>query len=131
MLKELKTKCLEYMDKTYGITHKTHPELDMYFHYPYLEKTSTLHLHITCKNISTDLKKIRLDDIISCFEENITVKDIVTKKYHEIGGLNFDPEPALFDELFNLIGHDNIIGGKIIFTPLDNDNDDKKLHSIS
>lgn len=79
MLREMNIKLLK---DTYGVDFQK-DLVDMYFHFPTLESTTTLHLHIRVNQFRHPMEKIRifsLDDVMHCLGQNRKICDLVLGK---------------------------------------------------
>lgn len=80
-LKKLKKFVWNHVETIYGINKSD--QVNLYFHFPYADSTTTLHLHVRVNQKAHGLEMGRcfmIDDIINQLENNKTVKDLILNK---------------------------------------------------
>ena len=83
LLKELKVRSLEHVERVYGANRESGDKILLYFHFPYVEKSVTLHLHTRINSPQHNLELARsfmLEDIIEGLENEITIYEIIQQR---------------------------------------------------
>jgi hypothetical protein len=81
-LKNLKKTCLTHIQKIYGATLEK-DFIEMYFHFPYPDSTTTLHLHIRINFGRHPMEKSRsfeLDEVISALEQGKSIQKLILER---------------------------------------------------
>lgn len=81
LLKNLKKKAEQHLKEQYHITDDDN--VDLYFHFPYAEKNTTLHLHIRVNQGMHPFEKARsytLAELIEGLSSGLTIDDIILDK---------------------------------------------------
>ena len=88
-LEEIKERTLEHLRSVYDVD----PERDrvqLYFHFPYVEKTATLHLHVRVNqgiHPTEQLKAFQLDEILDALRTGHSVADVVLERQRLQNGI--------------------------------------------
>ncbi|MEX3640246.1 hypothetical protein [Paraburkholderia sp. BR14320] len=105
LLKSLRDKALHHLQAQYGVDE--HDDVDLYFHFPYPDSTTTLHLHIRANQGLHPLEKAKsftLDELIDGFSSGKKIDDIILERQVTYDGKIFRDPGRSIAEFQNLKG---------------------------
>ncbi len=81
-LRHLKESSFAHLEKNFNFDSKV-DKVEMYFHFPYPDDTTTLHLHIRVNQGRHPMERARtfpIDEVLECLEKSIDIKTLVLKR---------------------------------------------------
>ena len=94
LLKSLKNKTLRHLAEQYGVG--ANDQVALYFHFPYSEWSTTLHMHIRVNHGShpfEEHKSFTLDEIIAGLSRGKRIEDVILEKQELNGGTTLKDHP--------------------------------------